>query len=255
MTGGFSLVEVEIRTFKEVDLKGGTVVAALPSFGFVSTIVASYLISMLDSDQVCALESEDFPPISMVYAQKPKFPSRVYELRGARAAVFVCEMPVPKGTHRAIAKCLIQWAKAHDCARIVSLEGLPSEREEGPLTGDPRVWGVGSTDRARGELTRHGIELLQSGVISGVTGVLLNEGRWSGYDVTALMAEVRPDLPDAHAAVVLTKSLSRLMPELRVDLGPLQETSRRLEDYLNRLKGQAKPVVAETPPPSGAMYR
>ena len=142
---------MEIRTFKEVDLKGGTVVAALPTFGFVSTIVASYLISMLDSDQVCALESEDFPPISMVYAQKPKFPARVYEIRGSKVAVFVCEMPVPKGTHRAIAKSLIRWAQAHDCKRIVSLEGLPSEREaEGPLVVDPRVWGVGSTDRARG---------------------------------------------------------------------------------------------------------
>jgi len=208
---------------------------------------------MLDSDQVCALESEDFPPISMVYAQKPKFPARVYEIRGARVAVFVCEMPVPKGTHRAIAKCLIQWARAHDCARIVSLEGLPSKREEeGPLEGDPRVWGVGSTDRARGELAKHGVEPLQTAVISGVTGVLLNEGRWLNYDATALLAEVRPNLPDAHAAVVLTKSLSRLMPELRVGLEPLQETSRRLEEYLNRLKGQAKPVVTETPP--GTMY-
>ncbi len=244
---------MEIRTFKEVDLKDGTVVAALPSFGFVSTIVASYLISMLDSDQVCALESEDFPPISMVYAQKPKFPARVYEIRGSRVAVFVCEMPVPKGTHRAIARCLIQWSKAHDCRRIVSLEGLPSEREDdGPLVGEPRVWGVGSTDRARSELSKQGVELLQSGVISGVSGVLLNEGRWLNYDVTALMAEVRPDLPDAHAAVVLTKALSKLMPELKVDLGPLQETSRRLEEYLNRLKGQAKPVVTETP--RGTMY-
>ncbi len=253
MAGAGSLVVVEIRTFKEVDLKGGTVVAALPSFGFVSTIVASYLISMLDSDQVCALESEEFPPISMVYAQKPKFPARVYELRGSRVAVFVCEMPVPKGTHRAIARSLIKWARTHDSARIVSLEGLPSEKEsEEPMAGDPKVWGVASTDRARAELSGHGIELLHSGVISGVTGVLLNEGRWLNYDVTALMAEVRPDLPDAHAAVELTKSLSRLMPELRVDLGPLQETSRRLEDYLNRLKGQAKPVVSEAPP--GTIY-
>jgi predicted ATP-grasp superfamily ATP-dependent carboligase len=136
------LVEVEIRTFKEVDLKGGTVIAALPSFGFVSTIVASYLISMLDSDQLCALESEEFPPISMVYAQKPKFPARVYELRGSRVAVFVCEMPVPKGTQRAIARTLIKWARTHDIARIVSLEGLPSEKgSEEPMTGDPKVWG------------------------------------------------------------------------------------------------------------------
>lgn len=248
------MVEVEIRTFREVDLRDGTVIAAFPSFGLVSTITASYMISMLDSDQVCALESEEFPPISMVYAKKPKFPARVYAIHASKVAVFVCEIPLPKGTHRAVARSLLKWSKDHNCRQIVSLEGLPSATEGGePLEVEPNVWGVGSTDKAREELRRRRVKLLESGVISGVTGVLLNEGRWQNYDVIALLAEARADLPDAHAAVALTKALSVVLPELKVELGPLQETSRRLEEYLKRLKGQAKPVVPETP--AGAMYR
>ena len=46
--------EVEVRTIKEVNLKGGTVVAAFPSVGLVSTITATYLITMMPVDQVCA---------------------------------------------------------------------------------------------------------------------------------------------------------------------------------------------------------
>ncbi len=248
-------MEVEIRTFREVDLHDGTVIAAFPSSGLVSTIVASYLISMLDSDQVCAIESEDFPPISMVYAKKPKFPARVYAIHQSKVAVFVCEIPPPRGTHRPLARALLQWTRAHNCRQIVSLEGFPSGKEETELADEePRVWGVGSTDKAREELARKSIELLESGVISGVTGVLLNEGRWKNYDVMALLAEARADLPDAHAAVALTKKLSNLLPELKVELGPLQETSRRLEDYLKRLKNQARPVIPEAPP-LAPMYR
>jgi uncharacterized protein len=251
---GTLLVEVEIRTFREVDLAEGTVVAAFPSSGLVSTIVA-YLISMLDSDQVCAIESEDFPPISMVYAKKPKFPARVYAIHQSKVAVFVCEIPLPRGTHKPVARSLLQWSRAHNCRQIVSLEGFPSGREEDEQTEvEPRVCGVGSTDKARAELTKRGVDLLESGVISGVTGVLLNEGRWKNYDVMALLAEARADLPDAHAAVALTRKLSELLPELKVELGPLQETSRRLEDYLDKLKSQAKPVVPEAPP-AAAMYR
>ncbi len=44
------MVEVEIRAFREVDPRDGAVIAAFPSSGLVSTIVASYLISKLDSD-------------------------------------------------------------------------------------------------------------------------------------------------------------------------------------------------------------
>jgi uncharacterized protein len=249
------LVEVEIRTFREVDLEAGTVIAAFPSSGLVSTIVASYLISMLDSDQVCAIESEEFPPISMVYAKKPKFPARVYAIHQSKVAVFVCEIPPPRGTHRPLARSLLQWSRTHNCRQIVSLEGFPSGREDDEADDkEPKVWGVGSTDKAREELARRGVDLLESGVISGVTGVLLNEGRWKNYDVIALLAEARADLPDAHAAVALTKKLSNLLPELKVELGPLQETSRRLEDYLKRLKNQAKAVVPEAPP-APPMYR
>src|SRR5438132_5930208 len=74
------MADVELRTIKEVDMKGGTVVAAFPSVGLVSTITATYLITTLPTDQVTALESPDFPSTPMPHASKPKFPARVYEI-------------------------------------------------------------------------------------------------------------------------------------------------------------------------------
>ena len=107
------MVEVEIRTLKDVDLKGGTVVAAFPSVGLVSTISATYMITTLKVDQVCALESPDFPSLSMIYAKKPKFPARVYAASDPKLAIFICEMPLPMSTHRAVAYALLKWAKDH----------------------------------------------------------------------------------------------------------------------------------------------
>lgn len=245
------MAEVEIRTFEDVDLKGGTVVAAFPSVGMVSTIAATYLITMMRVDQVCALESEDFPALSMIYAKKPKFPARVYALRDRRFAIFICEVPLAGRAHRPVAHALLRWAQVHGCRQIVSLEGLPSEPAG---QGVPGVWGVGSTDRAREELDRRGIRQLESGMIAGVSGVLLNEGRWQGYDVIALLAEARPDQPDATAAVALTHTLDDLLPELEVDLGPLKEQAKALESHLRRLKQQAKPAVVPEVE-TGAMYR
>src|SRR5947207_4959333 len=96
--GGF-LADVELRTIREVNLKGSTVVAAFPSVGLVSTITATYLITMLPVDQVCALDSADFPSLSMIYAKKPKYPARVYASAEHKLAIFLCEMPLPMSTH------------------------------------------------------------------------------------------------------------------------------------------------------------
>ncbi|OGS46167.1 MAG: hypothetical protein A3K66_03835 [Euryarchaeota archaeon RBG_16_67_27] len=244
--------DVELRTFKDVDLRGGTVIAALPSVGLVSTIATTYLISTMQMDQVCALESEDYPSLSMVYAKKPKFPVRVYALRDARLAIFICEIPLPSRAHRPTARALLRWAQTHGCRQIVSLEGLPSDRPA--VARPPPVWGIGSTDRAREELERHGVPQLETGMIAGVTGVLLNEGRWLNFDVVALLAEAIPDAPDAYAAVALTRALDAFLPELQVNLGPLEEQAKQLESHLQRLKQQAKPVV-QVEPETGAMYR
>ena len=244
---------VEVRTLKQVDLKGGTIVAAFPSVGLVSTISATYLIQMLPVDQVCALESEDFPSVSMIYAKKPKFPARVYASVEHKLAIFVCEMPLPTRMHRPVAYTLMEWAKNHGCQEIISLEGLPMEGD-GPAGGPP-VWAVGSTDRARQQLTKHKLDQLETGMIAGVTAVLLNEGRWRNSDVIALLAEARADLPDAHAAVSLVHALDELLENVNVDLGPLQQQAQQLEEYLNRLKQQATPVAAKEPVVPNDMYR
>src|SRR2546426_108732 len=156
------MADVEIRTLKVVDMKGGTVVAAFPSIGLVSTITATYMITNLKVDQVTAL--------------------------------------------------------------------------------------------ARAELDKRGIQQLESGMITGVTGVLLNEGRWRNADVAALLAEARTDIPDARAAVALVHALDLLLPEIEIDLKPLQAQAKALEDHLTKLKQQAAAVVAPEPIPSD-MYR
>src|SRR5437879_8162331 len=140
------------------------------------------MLSNLKVDQVTALASADFPSLSMVYAKKPKFPARVYASQDPKIAIFICEMPLPMYTHRPVAYALLKWAKDHQCRWIVPLEGLPAEPES-PMPADPPVWGIGSTDRARAELDKRGIQQLESGMITGVTGVLLNEGRWRNADV------------------------------------------------------------------------
>ena len=238
--------KVDMRQFRKVDLKGGTVVESFPTVGMVSSIACTYLISSLKMDQVCAIDDDEFPPLSMVYAKKPKFPARVYAHDEKRLAAFLCEVPIPPRVHRKVGRCLLNWAKEHECRRIVSLEGLPLPSEGD--ASDIQVWGVGSTDRAREDLEKAGIQQLETGMISGVSGILLNEGRWQNFDTIALLAEARQNLPDALAAAKLVRAVDDLLPDIEINLEPLLTEAKELEVQLKSLKQQAKPALTEPVP-------
>lgn len=240
--------DIEVRKFKDADLQGGTVLAALPSVGLVSTIAATYMISALRMDQVMAIDSDEFPPLSMVYAHKPKFPVRVYAI--PKIAIFISEVPLPAKVHRPLARLLIDWSKAQGATRIVCLEGLPLAQERTEAEID--VWAVGSNEVANATIEKATLQYLETGIVSGVAGVLLNEGRWANYEVIALLGEARPYLPDAHAAAKLVWAADKILEGVEVDLAPLLEEAKELETHLQALKEQAKPV---TPDPPASLYR
>jgi uncharacterized protein len=205
-------------------------------------------------DQICALDSEDFPPTSMVYANKPKFPARIYANNEHKIALFLSEFTPSPILHRPIAKKLLEWAREQQCKRFICLEGLPSESGDKPGGEGSReidVFGVGSTDEARRELKKADIKNLETGIIYGVSGVLLNEGRWENFDVITLLAEAYVDAPDALAATRILEALDRLMPNIKIETKPLLEQSKKFEEHLKGLRRQAESPVKE---PYKAMY-
>jgi predicted ATP-grasp superfamily ATP-dependent carboligase len=242
------MTDIVVRTFKNLDLTGTDLLVAVPSIGLASTIAATYLITTLKSDQIAAFDSDDFPPLSMVYAHKPKFPVRVYHAAKEKLSIFISEVPLPPPTHRPLARTLLEWAKARGSPRIVCLEGLPLPEEQ--QEKDIDVWAVGSTDRANAAIEAAGLPYLESGMVAGVTGVLLNEGRWAAYDVIALLGEARTYLPDAVAAARLVESADKLLANVEIDLTPLLAQAKELEAHLRTLKDQAQPVSPPSDAPS-----
>jgi uncharacterized protein len=241
---GAILFDIQIRKFKDMDLEGGTIIEGFPCVGLVSTIVAMYLIDYLELDQICALDSDGFPPISMIYESKPKFPARIYGSNEHKIGVFLSEFTPSPRLYRPIARKLLEWCKEQHCKRIISTEGLPSKKkfkeESSTHKIKTRVYGIGSTDKARRELTVANIEQLNIGMIYGLAGVLLNEGRWENFDVITILAEAHPDIPDAYAAAKILETLDLLIPNLKIEIGPLYQESKRFEGQLKLLREQAK---------------
>ncbi|MGQ9718887.1 MAG: proteasome assembly chaperone family protein [Nitrososphaerales archaeon] len=238
-------MEVEIREFKRMKLDGATVIDGFPSVGLVNTIAANYLVAMLNLDQVAALDSDRFPAVSMIYASKPKFPARIYASEKSKIVVFLSEFRIQPHLYRPLAKTLLNWSKEQDCSLIISPVEFPSELF--PVGEELSVQGVGSTDRARERIISNSIKQLSFGMISGISGQLLNEGRWADFDVITLTVPIQPDIPEVKAAVRAVEAIDKLVPEIEIDIASLYQEAERIAERLSALRRQAKPIESQPP--------
>jgi len=76
----------------------------------------------------------------------------------------------------------------------------------------------------------------RNGVVEGITGRFLGNIHTSTLHTSCLLAPCHPTLPDALSAVCVVKVLDGLIPEVRVDLGPLREKAIQLEKQIGDLK-------------------
>jgi uncharacterized protein len=219
---------IEIRPFKQVNLAGGVVIEAFPSVGLVSAIAGTYMIDSLKLDQVAAMDSAWFPPISMIYAQKPKVPARIYASERHKLAICLSEFTMPASLDRFIAKSILSWAKEQKCSLVISPCGVPILEEEKTPREGVLVQGVGSTDRTRQLLRDSAIAPLEFGVVPGISGALLNEGKWDTTDVIALIVEAYSEIPDARAAAAMVEAIDKLLPEINLDVTPLYAEAEKI---------------------------
>jgi uncharacterized protein len=128
---------------------------------------------------------------------------------------------------------------------------VEGKESEGGQAAD--AYAIGSTDRARRMLTTKKIAQFTNGIIAGVSGVLLNLGRQSNFDVISILAEAHPNYPDARAAAASINVMA-LIAEIEINVSPLYEESERIEKQLQKFHKQAKPMVGASQAPQPNMY-
>ena len=268
--------QVRIYEVKRTDVEGAIVIDGFPSVGLVSSIVANYLIDTLEMEQIGIVESPAFPTVSLVRNGKPQHPVRIYAgtpAHGANATgkvpdrivAFVSEFhPAPAIIHP-LATAILDWVQEQRCSMVVSPEGLLVERNpaepqrgSGPRLQDVKVYGVASTRKAQELYIEPNMLPFTEGVITGIAGVLLNEGRRRGFDVLTFLSEAQADYPDARAAAKVIETINRILLRSPLDPVPLYHEAERIEQQLLTIqrhaaeKARPERGVAQQPAP---MYR
>ncbi|MBI4999978.1 MAG: proteasome assembly chaperone family protein [Euryarchaeota archaeon] len=243
--------DIKIYELSRVDLKDATVIDGFPSVGLVSSIVANYLINVMKMRQIAIMDSVYFPTVSLVRDSIPMHPVRIYasDRMGSddnteMLVVFISEFQPPPNLVKPIAQTMIDWAEDQKCKMLLSPEGLVIDREADEADAGKNnitVYGVSSHPKLGHSVLGYGVSEFKEGVITGVAGVLLNEGKRRDFPVVTLLTEAHPDYPDARAAAKVIEVIDKMLPQMpMLDPQPLYEEAERIESQLKMIRKQTE---------------
>lgn len=230
----------DIEINESADLKGATVVICFPGVGFSSPIAANYLIKKKDMALVGHVTSADFPPVASIHEFEPQHPMRIYQKDDL---VVVTMEFVPQGDLvRPLGMHLLQWAVKGGAKRIVVMDTMsPSDLQS--FMENRSTFSIGATPADREALEAAGMQLIEEGMVTGLSGVLLVGGASSDVSVVGILTEAHPMFPDVRAAVLLLQEGVKIAPMIEVDLQELEDNAEEVERTVKDQVAQASQLL------------
>jgi len=246
---------------------GAVLLSSFPSAGLATTVASHYILRSLKLPRIGRFESPDLAPIAVVQGGEVNPTIRVYGRPGL--GVVLSEFPPLPSQVTPIARTILDAAERHSARLLVCLEGVVPNPEL-DANGEPAAAPGDDTENVWVAFSRRDPDLLAAftktdarpldeGVIGGVSGALLVQGLGRKVPVAVLLVSTRAaeGLPDHRAGAVLIETLDRLLPELKIDTGPLRKQAAEIERMLRTaMKRRPPPAEGEAPPsPTGSgMY-
>ena len=226
--------KIRIRELKQINLEKGYLIDGFPSVGFTSAIATESMIHTSQFELAGVIDSESFPPISIVKNGEPNFPTRIFVNNDLKVGVFLSYLTLDQSLHKVTAKTMLNWAKKHKVELIVSSVAIKS------TLGDEEVIGIGSTESARNKIKEAGLKVLDHGTIPGIPGMLLNEGSISKQDVIVIIFHTDGNGPDFKSSTHLCMAMSKLIPGASCDIQSLQKEAEKAEIMIKETQEESK---------------
>ena len=251
--------DIELIEYDKIDLKNSLLVVAFPTVGLISSIAGHFIIDNLKLKEIGAIVSREFMPATVIHNGKPSPPVRIYagtkkcgpDGDCEQITVKISEFIPPYNVIKPLADTILYWAEEKGVKAIVSLEGTHAI---GDKKKELSIYGVASNSVMKKHLKNFKISETKEGMITGVNGVLLYQGVLKNKDVMCLLAEAQSEYPDSRAAGNLLKKIDIMLPEIKIDPGPLYKEAEEIEKKIRSFMEQSKPTAPSLPPIPTQMY-
>ena len=226
--------KIRIKEFKPLNLEGGYLIDGFPSAGFSSAIATESMVHTSQFELAGIIDSDIFPPISIIKDGKPNYPSRIFVNEELKVGVFLSYLTLDQSLHKVTAKTMLKWAQEHRIGLVVSSIAVKSPN------GDEELIGIGSTDSAREKIRNAGLKVLEHGTVPGIPGTLLNEASVTGQDVIVIIFHTNGEGPDFKSSAQLCLAMSKLIPGTSCDIPALQQEAEKAETVIKEAEEESK---------------
>jgi len=225
---------IRIKELRPINLEGGYLIDGFPSVGFSSAIATESMIQTSQFSLAGIVDSDSFPPISLIKDGKPNFPTRIFVNNDLKVSVFLSYLTLQESLHRVVAKTMLKWAKKQKIELIISSVAVKDQ------DGIEGIVAVGNTVSARTKLQKAGLKNIEQGTIPGIPGVLLNEGGLTGQDVIVILFHSSGIGPDFKSGAELCMAMSQLIPGTSCDIPLLQEEAEKAEQSMKKIEEESQ---------------
>ena len=233
--------QIRIKEINPINVENGIIINGFPSSGITSAIATESMINTSNFELGGIIDSDKFPPISIIKNGLPNYPARIFVNNDLKVAVFSSYLTLDVSLHRAAARLMLDWLQDKKASVIVSSITVKG-------TTGTEIFGVASTGNARGKLVNAGITVVENATVPGISGVLLNEAMLRGIDVIVLLVSSDKEFPDFQATANLCTTLSKLVPGVSCNLDKLEKESKIIEEQIKQAETDTKDL-------SDNMYR
>jgi uncharacterized protein len=180
------------------------------------------------------IDSDSFPPVSIIKNGIPNYPTRIFVNNQLKVAVFSSYLTLHESLHKTIARNMLKWSREHKCSLIISsvaVKGIDNQKQ---------ITAAASTEAAKSKLKDAGISILEHGTIPGIPGALLNEGMLYNQNVAVILFNSQQVAPDFKSSVQLCLAMSKLIPGISCNIETLQKEAETAEHDIKETEEEAK---------------
>ena len=101
---------INIRETSSINIEGGYIINGFPSTGLTSAIATELIINTTQFELAANIDSDNFPPISIIKNGAPNYPTRIFVNNNIKTAIFSSYVTIDVSLHRKIARMMLNWA-------------------------------------------------------------------------------------------------------------------------------------------------
>ncbi|HNV01279.1 MAG TPA: PAC2 family protein [archaeon] len=208
---------------KNVSLKGFTLIEGFPDLGLAGTIGARYFVEKLKFEEIGFIDSKFILPITRISNGVPVHPIRIYVSKKNKLVVLISEQIIDNKSGYFMAKELTEWIVKKGIKRVITTSGV--KMPEGK-----NVYAFASDDKAKKIIKENKIELINDGVTSGVTALLMLYLKDNHIESICILGNARNNA-DYDSAIEVVKVISSIT-KTKIDVAPLVEQAKKMQAIL-----------------------